>query len=119
MRGVVPKTGLAAAPWPVPGELYEGDDDGCFDAAVTVLGDVRRAKSEAKVSLKRPVARLDFPYRLAGRRFPDRAPVLVAHSPAADASPDWWWEFGLSPADGAGASRVLAATRWRTRRPQS
>ncbi|MGD9755100.1 MAG: alpha/beta family hydrolase [Acidimicrobiia bacterium] len=27
----------------------------------------------------RPVVRLDFPYRLAGRRFPDRAPVLVAH----------------------------------------
>ncbi|MCC6438536.1 MAG: alpha/beta hydrolase fold domain-containing protein [Acidimicrobiales bacterium] len=26
-----------------------------------------------------PCVRLDFPYRLAGRRFPDRAPVLVAH----------------------------------------
>jgi len=25
-----------------------------------------------------PTARLDFPYRLAGRRAPDRAPVLVA-----------------------------------------
>lgn len=24
-----------------------------------------------------PVVRMDFPYRLAGRRFPDRAPVLV------------------------------------------
>jgi predicted alpha/beta-hydrolase family hydrolase len=27
----------------------------------------------------RPCERLDFPYRIAGRRFPDRAPVLVAH----------------------------------------
>lgn len=26
-----------------------------------------------------PVARIDFPYRRAGRRFPDPAPVLVAH----------------------------------------
>ncbi len=31
----------------------------------------------------RPVVRLDFPYRLAGRRFPDRAPVLVAAIVAA------------------------------------
>jgi predicted alpha/beta-hydrolase family hydrolase len=27
----------------------------------------------------RPTERLDFPYRIAGRRFPDRPPVLVAH----------------------------------------
>ena len=26
-----------------------------------------------------PCVRLDFPYRLAGRPFPDRAPVLIAH----------------------------------------
>ena len=26
-----------------------------------------------------PVARIDFPYRIAGKRFPDKAPVLVKH----------------------------------------
>ena len=31
----------------------------------------------------RPCVRLDFPYRIAGRPFPDRAPVLVAHIVAA------------------------------------
>ena len=34
------------------------------------------AMEEALVPL--PVARMDFPYRREGRRFPDRAPVLVA-----------------------------------------
>ena len=44
--------------WPVASNLPAGDDDGSFDIAVTVLGDIRRAKSEAKVSIKTPVTRL-------------------------------------------------------------
>ena len=46
------------APWPVVGELPESDDDGCFDAAVEILTQIRRVKSEAKVSLRFPVERL-------------------------------------------------------------
>lgn len=33
-----------------------------------------------------PVARVDFPYRAAGRRAPDRAPVAIAHVRAAAAA---------------------------------
>ncbi|HEX2049694.1 MAG TPA: valine--tRNA ligase [Actinomycetota bacterium] len=46
------------APWPAASELPGGHDDGCFDAAVAVVTQVRKAKSEAKVSLKFPVERL-------------------------------------------------------------
>jgi valyl-tRNA synthetase len=46
------------APWPTPEELPQGDDDGCFDAAVEVLTQIRRAKSQAKVSMRFPVSHL-------------------------------------------------------------
>jgi valyl-tRNA synthetase len=46
------------APWPDASRL-EGEDDGCFDAAVAVLTQIRKAKSDASVSIKFPVARLE------------------------------------------------------------
>ena len=46
------------APWPTRDELPDGVDSGCFDAAVEVLTNIRRLKSEAKVSLKTPVDQL-------------------------------------------------------------
>ncbi|MGH2777601.1 MAG: valine--tRNA ligase [Actinomycetota bacterium] len=45
------------SPWPQISELPEAGDDGCFDAGVEVLTVVRKAKSEAKVSLRVPVVR--------------------------------------------------------------
>jgi valyl-tRNA synthetase len=50
---------IHSAPWPSPSELEGADDNGSFDAAVSVLTQVRRAKSEAKVSLKHPVEHLE------------------------------------------------------------
>jgi valyl-tRNA synthetase len=47
------------APWPTVEELPVSEDDGVFDAAVEVLAQVRRAKSEAKVSIKTPVDYLE------------------------------------------------------------
>ena len=44
--------------WPRVDELPETTDTGAFDLAVTVLGHVRKAKSDAKVSIKTPVDRL-------------------------------------------------------------
>jgi valyl-tRNA synthetase len=52
-------TSVHRAPWPSAAELGQGEDDGCFDVAVAVLTEVRRAKSEAKVSLKVPVEMLE------------------------------------------------------------
>jgi valyl-tRNA synthetase len=46
---------IHVAPWPAGAELPEGNDDGCFDAAVQVLAQIRKAKSEARVSLRVPV----------------------------------------------------------------
>ncbi|MDP9225970.1 MAG: valine--tRNA ligase, partial [Actinomycetota bacterium] len=46
------------ARWPSPAELPNARDDGSFDAAVTVLTQVRRAKSEAKLSMRFPVDHL-------------------------------------------------------------
>jgi valyl-tRNA synthetase len=46
------------AHWPTVDELPEGPDDGTFTAAVQVLAQIRRAKSEAKVSIKTPVEQL-------------------------------------------------------------
>ncbi len=43
------------APWPLSDDLSVGVDDGCFDAAVEVMTQIRKAKSEAKVSMKTPV----------------------------------------------------------------
>jgi valyl-tRNA synthetase len=45
-------------PWSAADELPPAEDDGCFQAAVDVLTQVRRAKSEAKVSVRHPVERL-------------------------------------------------------------
>ncbi|MBW3594447.1 MAG: valine--tRNA ligase, partial [Actinobacteria bacterium] len=45
--------------WPSVDQMPDGEDDGSFDVAVYVLGEIRRAKSEAKVSIKFPVARLE------------------------------------------------------------
>ncbi|MHB8670131.1 MAG: alpha/beta hydrolase family protein [Acidimicrobiales bacterium] len=43
-----------------------------------------------------PVARVDFPYRLAGRRAPDRPPVLI--STVRDAAGELSRRHGLAPA---------------------
>jgi valyl-tRNA synthetase len=45
------------AGWPKPSDLPEAEDDGSFEAAVAVLTQIRKAKSEAKVSLRVPVER--------------------------------------------------------------
>jgi valyl-tRNA synthetase len=47
------------APWPTRDELAGPSDSGCFDSAVSVLSAIRRAKSDAKVSIKSPVRSLD------------------------------------------------------------
>lgn len=44
-----------------------------------------------------PVLRLDFPYRLAGRRMPDRPPVAVAHLVAEVSR--WADELGVATSD--------------------
>ena len=49
---------IHAAAWPLADDLPTTEDDGSFDAAVEVLTQVRRAKSEAKVSVRFPVERL-------------------------------------------------------------
>jgi valyl-tRNA synthetase len=46
------------ASWPTPEELGDVSDDGSFAAAVSVVTQVRRAKSDAKVSLRYPVVAL-------------------------------------------------------------
>jgi valyl-tRNA synthetase len=45
--------------WPTADELPQTEDDGLFDAVVEVLTQARRAKSEAKVSVRFPVKRLE------------------------------------------------------------
>ena len=45
------------AAWPSSGDLPAADDDGSFDVGVAVLTRIRKAKSEAKVSLRVPVER--------------------------------------------------------------
>ncbi|MCA1571621.1 MAG: valine--tRNA ligase [Chloroflexi bacterium] len=49
---------IHVTPWPLPDELEDGVDEGSFDAAVEVLTQIRRAKSEAKVSMRAPVEHL-------------------------------------------------------------
>ena len=53
-----PHTSVHSAAWPVASDLPACEDDGCFDVAVNVITEIRRAKSEAKVSLRVPVDRL-------------------------------------------------------------
>jgi valyl-tRNA synthetase len=43
--------------WPSSDDLPAADDDGSFDVGVAVLTRIRKAKSEAKVSLRVPVER--------------------------------------------------------------
>jgi valyl-tRNA synthetase len=50
---------IHATSWPRPDELPAAEDAGWFDAAIEVLTQVRRAKSEAKVSVRWPVKRLE------------------------------------------------------------
>jgi valyl-tRNA synthetase len=47
---------LHRAAWPVAGELSAGGDASVLELASQVLADVRRAKTEAGVSLRAPVA---------------------------------------------------------------
>jgi valyl-tRNA synthetase len=54
-----PHTSIHGRRWPNASEIFEGDDDGCFDIAVAVMTEIRRAKSEAKMSLRVPVDKLD------------------------------------------------------------
>ena len=49
---------IHVAPWPKPDELQHEADTGAFAAAVQVLTEIRRAKSEAKRSVRWPVERL-------------------------------------------------------------
>ena len=46
------------AAWPTPDEAGDFQDDGSFAAAVSVVAQVRKTKSDAKVSLRYPVTRL-------------------------------------------------------------
>ena len=48
---------IHAAAWPAESDVPEGEDDGCFDTAVEILTQIRKAKSEARVSLRVPVRR--------------------------------------------------------------
>jgi valyl-tRNA synthetase len=54
----VPRS-IHVAPWPRREELSDGRDRGSFEAAVAVLTEIRRAKSEAKVSMRTPVDHLE------------------------------------------------------------
>lgn len=49
---------IHGAPWPEPSELA-GEDDGSFAAAVEVMTQIRKAKSDASVSIKFPVQKLE------------------------------------------------------------
>ena len=59
-EGRAEPTSVHKASWPELSELPETEDDGTFDAAVEVLTQVRRAKSEARISLKVPVLRAEI-----------------------------------------------------------
>jgi len=49
---------IHVAAWPREDDLPETDDEGAFDIAVGLLTQIRKAKSDAKVSIKTPVDRL-------------------------------------------------------------
>jgi len=51
------RSSVHRATWPSADELPAVEDDGSFDAGVAVLTKIRKAKSEAKVSLRVPVER--------------------------------------------------------------
>ena len=58
--GVQTPSSIHTQAWPQPTELAGATDDGSFDAVVEVLTQVRRAKSQAKVSIRWPVERLEI-----------------------------------------------------------
>ena len=49
---------IHVCPWPRSDELPDTTDTGAFDVAVGLLAQIRKAKSDAKVSIKTPVDRL-------------------------------------------------------------
>jgi valyl-tRNA synthetase len=49
---------IHGASWPREDELPETSDEGAFELAVMLLVQIRKAKSEAKVSIKTPIERL-------------------------------------------------------------
>jgi valyl-tRNA synthetase len=51
------RSSVHQAKWPSADDLPAAEDDGSFDAGVAVLTKIRKAKSEAKVSLRVPVER--------------------------------------------------------------
>ena len=51
-------TSIHVSSWPTAADLPETTDTGTFDVAVGLLTRIRKAKSEAKVSIKTPVDRL-------------------------------------------------------------
>ena len=66
------------APWPAPDELARDGDTGLLDGASTILAAIRRAKTEAKRSIKAPVAKVT----VAG---PGLGALRVAESDLRDA----------------------------------
>jgi valyl-tRNA synthetase len=58
-QGAAAPISIHVAPWPTRDELADGSDEGAFDAAVAVLTEIRKAKSEAKVSMRTPVDHLE------------------------------------------------------------
>lgn len=53
-----PETSVHRHPWPTGAEFGAIEDDGSFQAAVDVITQIRKAKSESKVSIKFPVESL-------------------------------------------------------------
>ena len=75
---------LPAQPAPRhPGPRQPGADTG-RELVLLTPGAGASRDNHTLVALERalaplPCARVDFPYRIAGRRAPDRAPVAIAH----------------------------------------
>ena len=59
-RGRDDISSVHSAAWPKARELPAGEDGGRYHAAIEILAQVRRAKSEAKVSIRTPVERLEI-----------------------------------------------------------
>ena len=57
-EGAEEPSSIHTASWPSPDEL-QGEDTGSFDAAVAVMTQIRKAKSDAAVSIKFPVKHLE------------------------------------------------------------
>ncbi|MFV2143606.1 alpha/beta family hydrolase [Isoptericola sp. G70] len=59
--------------------LTPGAGAGRDHHTLRAVADRLAAPPEGSTRLPLPVRRVDFPYRLAGRRMPDRPPVAIAH----------------------------------------